>query len=243
MSKLDDLAYKLALKNDMNPTDLFLHLRVVKTDGELQGNPKFIRWLQYAMKYRAKRGGEFRFSDEEIFDLLTKTKPEAELVVLFQSLRQVPGMKTLAENMQAYMVLSSASSHRLVNEAWLKSRETPQQVFKILRLQHKALDSNPLFIQWLRYIKLYRSLAGSESFSDAQTLNFLLNEKWFLFESTLGTLFQSLKAIPDLETYGNLEAYTMQFAEHKGGRELLEKVKKMFADNDPNAALAAASKA
>ncbi|KAG2784161.1 hypothetical protein Pcac1_g6446 [Phytophthora cactorum] len=35
----------------------------------------------------------------------------------------------------------------------------------------------------------------------------------------------------------------MQFAEHKGGRELLEKVKKMFADNDPNAALAAASKA
>ncbi|KAG6943587.1 hypothetical protein JG688_00017528 [Phytophthora aleatoria] len=128
---------------DMNPTDFFLHLRAVKPGGELEGNPKFIRWLQYAMKYRAKRGRGLRFSDEEILDLLRKTKPEAQLVVLFQSLRQVPGMKTLAENIQACMVLSSASSHRLVNEAWLKSRETPSKFSRFCVLKMKPSTAIP----------------------------------------------------------------------------------------------------
>ncbi|KAG2789940.1 hypothetical protein PC116_g27638 [Phytophthora cactorum] len=132
---------------------MFHSLRVVKAGGKLNRNPEFIQWLQYVMKYRAKRG-EFRFKDDTILDLLRKTKPEAELVTLFQSVRRVADMKIIADNLQVHMVLSSASSHRLVNDAWLKAGESPQQVYKILSLAGDSLDNNPLFIQWLRYIKL-----------------------------------------------------------------------------------------
>ncbi|KAG6947561.1 hypothetical protein JG688_00015487 [Phytophthora aleatoria] len=43
--------------------------------------------------------------------------------------------------------------------------------------------------------------------------------------------------------YRNLKAYTLHFAEHQGGKALLETAKKLFADHDPYAALAAVSKA
>ncbi|KAG6961687.1 hypothetical protein JG688_00008960 [Phytophthora aleatoria] len=64
MTKLDELAYKMALKTTIDPMDIFKRLRVVKTDGR------------------------FWFSDDKLFDLLRKTKSEEELVTLFQSLRQ-----------------------------------------------------------------------------------------------------------------------------------------------------------
>lgn len=74
------------------------------------------------------------------------------------------------------MVLSSASSHRLVNAAWLNSRETPEEVFKILRLKGEAFESlnrSHLFIQWLRYTKSYRAVVD-DLINDVQTLNLLL---------------------------------------------------------------------
>ncbi|KAG6947637.1 hypothetical protein JG687_00015979 [Phytophthora cactorum] len=71
---------------------MFHSLRVVKAGGKLNRNPEFIQWLQYVMKYRAKRG-EFRFKDDTILDLLRKTKPEAELVTLFQSIKDITDLK------------------------------------------------------------------------------------------------------------------------------------------------------
>ncbi|KAG6974746.1 hypothetical protein JG688_00002891 [Phytophthora aleatoria] len=108
--------------------------------------------------------------------------------------------------MQPYMILSSASSHKLVNEAWLDSRETPQQVFKILRLKYQTLDSNPLFIQWLRYVKLYKAQPEGASFSDVQVLNILLKKK-ITSDTEIGTLFQSIKEIPDLELAKSLQTH------------------------------------
>ncbi|KAG3062086.1 hypothetical protein PI125_g24587 [Phytophthora idaei] len=265
-SVIDTVAYTLALQLKRDPTDMFHSLRVVKAGGKLNGNPEFIQWLQYVMKYRAKRG-EFRFKDDTILDLLRKTKPEAELVTLFQSVRRVPDMKTIADNLQVHMVLSSASSHRLVNDAWLKAGESPQQVYKILSLAGDSLDNNPLFIQWLRYIKLLRA---QEVFSDLQTLNFYwrnndyggaevwnalsidqghygfekkiaenlqtrLYQKWMDLKVTPEEL-ASLSGVPNPinfsklprndPTYGNVEAYTMRFADRHSGKTLLEKLKK-----------------
>ncbi|KAG3135700.1 hypothetical protein PI126_g18127, partial [Phytophthora idaei] len=88
MTKLDELAYKMALKTTIDPMDIFKRLRVVKTGGKLDGNKEFILWLLYVNQYRTKRGGRFWFSDDKLFDLLRKTKSEGELVTLFQSLRQ-----------------------------------------------------------------------------------------------------------------------------------------------------------
>ncbi|KAG6973861.1 hypothetical protein JG688_00003339 [Phytophthora aleatoria] len=109
--------------------------------------------------------------------------------------------------MQAYMILSSASSHRLVNEA-----------------REKVLNK----------------------FSTSCVLGIA---QWTVSTATL-CLFRAqlydvgLSRLPKSDPrYGNLEAYTLHFAEHEGGAALLEKVKKLFAGNDPNGALEAASKA
>ncbi|KAF1776710.1 hypothetical protein GQ600_16397 [Phytophthora cactorum] len=69
----------------------------------------------------------------------------------------------------------------------------PPAVFKILRLKYQTLDSYPLFIQWLRYVKLYKAQP-----EDVQVLNILLKKK-ITSDTEIGTLFQSIKEIPDLE--------------------------------------------
>ncbi|ETK84288.1 hypothetical protein F441_10937 [Phytophthora nicotianae CJ01A1] len=285
-SKLTDLFIKLNAKKNVHPASIFQGLRVVKAGGKLDGNAEFIRWLWYVLEYRAKRG-ETAFTERELFSLLRQSKrTEEELVALSQSLRQVPGMKNIADEMQTYMILSSASSHRLMNEVWWRSRETPQQVFNILRLGDETLDDNPLFIQWLRYIKFYRAHQGSKPFSDLDALNFMVNARSGMMEFRFAALFQSIKYIPDLKefairvqthlyqrwtsdkitpnelksqfgipypidfsilsrtdpVYRTLVDYTMYFVEQKGGTALSKAVKKFFAEDNPNAALKAASK-
>ncbi|POM81355.1 RxLR effector family [Phytophthora palmivora] len=189
---IDKLAYKALLKMNTEPENIFNKLRFAEANVNLNNNPAFIQWLQYVLKYRAKNDN-FGFSNDYLFDILRNAKPEAELVTLFQSLRQVPGMK--ADTMQKYMILSSASSHRLMNDVWLKSRQTPTEVFNILGLRNMKLEGNPLFIQWLRYTKLYQSNAA---FSDLQALTFLKEEKPLL-GAPLGIILQSMKGIGDIE--------------------------------------------
>ncbi|ETL87532.1 hypothetical protein L917_13313 [Phytophthora nicotianae] len=104
---LDGIAYKLFLKWEVNPADIFQRLRSVRASGKLDDNKGFIQWLQYVNKYRAKRGGESWFADYKLVELLRKSKSDAELVTLFQSLRRYPAVKNLADEMQAYMILSS----------------------------------------------------------------------------------------------------------------------------------------
>ncbi|ETO69438.1 hypothetical protein F444_13999 [Phytophthora nicotianae P1976] len=195
---LDGIAYKLFLKWEVNPADIFQRLRSVRASGKLDDNKGFIQWLQYVNKCRAKRGGESWFADYKLVELLRKSKSDAELVTLFQSLRRYPAVKNLADEMQAYMILSSKSSRKIVNREWLKSGESPAQVFNILRLNKQTLSNNPLFIQWLRYTKLYRSKSGGEAFSDVDIFNFLSVET-MIRSNRFGTLAESLKGFPDLK--------------------------------------------
>ncbi|EEY64521.1 secreted RxLR effector peptide protein, putative [Phytophthora infestans T30-4] len=196
---LGNLASKWALKNTRNPMQIFKLLRTVKTGGKLEGDKEFVWWLLYVNRYRAKLQDKASFSDDKLFDLVRKLNSEEELVSLFQSLRHYPDIKNIADDMQAYLILSSASSHRLMNEAWLKFRETPEVVFNILRLEDEplyALDGNPLFIQWLRYIKAYRAVNGGDSFTDVHVFDFLHE---FASLPRFGIFLQSLKDIPDLK--------------------------------------------
>lgn len=274
IAMIDDLAYKWALKNTRDPMDAFQRLHVVKTGGKLEGNKEFIRWLQYVNRYKATR--RVKFGEDELLSLLMKTRAEEELVSLFQSLRQYPDITKMASDMQASMILSSASSHRLINEAWLMSRETPGEVFKILRLGDNSisrLENNPLFIQWLRYVTMYRAVHGRiwkhylsvsrlyhnlnfliqslQNFPDLEKLALSLQthlyRKWMieiqLTPSELLGLLETTRVARSDPKYRNLEAYTMYFAESRGGTPLLNKLKTLFTDVDPYAALSAASSA
>ncbi|POM72758.1 Secreted RxLR effector peptide protein [Phytophthora palmivora] len=100
---IDKLKYMVLLKMNTDPEKIFNKLRFAEANVNLNNNPAFIQWLQYVLKYRAKNGN-VGFSNAYLFFLLKDAKSEAELVTLFQSLRQVPGMKDLADSMQRLMV-------------------------------------------------------------------------------------------------------------------------------------------
>ncbi|KAG6955186.1 hypothetical protein JG688_00011990 [Phytophthora aleatoria] len=117
-----------------------------------------------------------------------------------------------------------------------------------------------MFVQWLEYIKLYRT---KMAFSDSQLVHFLLDTNHIkMSQASFAVLFQSIKDIPDLKKlaesvqtrvfqrnvhthpkFQTLEAFTVQYAAHYGDKTVLENVKKLFASNDPKAAIAAAMKA
>ncbi|ETL26432.1 hypothetical protein L916_19900 [Phytophthora nicotianae] len=167
----------------MTPERAFERFVLVKRfSGEMENNKGLILWLQYANVYRTTRG-ELLLGNKKIYELLRQSNSEEELATLFHSLRQVSGMENFADEMQIFMILSSASSRKLANEAWLKSQETPQEVYRILKLRDEGLDSSPLFLQWLRYIKLYKAHAEKDlppnlqPFSDLQALECLMKEK------------------------------------------------------------------
>ncbi|KAG3210441.1 hypothetical protein PC129_g18566 [Phytophthora cactorum] len=92
-----------------NLTKLFKRDSVLKAD-----DTGFIQQLQYVIKYRVKREGKYLYTNKELFGLLKITQSEAELVTLFQSLRQHFGVKNLENEMQAYMILKHVSSRSLV---------------------------------------------------------------------------------------------------------------------------------
>ncbi|OWY99485.1 RxLR effector protein [Phytophthora megakarya] len=284
---VENQSVKVFLKMGTNPSELFTRLRLAKDGVKLDDNPVFIRWLQYVYQYREKSLKSFY--DEEIVDLLRNSKSDDELVTLFHNLRQVPEMKNLADKLQRTLLWISPTSNQMMNEVWLKNKQTPEEVFKILNLRDGPLDvENKVFLDWLRYTEFYRAEKGINSFSELQTMHYLL-ETVPMIEAKYGAVFQTLKEIPELKKlaesmqtslfqrsthvlktdpkkFGNLlasprewqsildlpkhdpnfqtlEAYTLKYAKDFGGDAVLEKVKRLFARNDLEAAVAAAMKA
>lgn len=140
----------------------------------LNDNPKFIQWLDYVELYRSKWGKRW-FTDLEVFNFLRQTTPGAELAAVLQSIRLVPGMKKSAEKMQKFLIRASPPAiHSWLDAVWLGAGETPQSVFNILRLGKTPLADRHQFLQWLRFTEKYKAKMGASSYSDRQTLNFLL---------------------------------------------------------------------
>ncbi|ETK72939.1 hypothetical protein L917_19798, partial [Phytophthora nicotianae] len=48
-SRLGDLAFKLALKLELDPHLIFQRLPIVRAGGKLDNNPKIIQWFQYVI--------------------------------------------------------------------------------------------------------------------------------------------------------------------------------------------------
>ncbi|OWZ08754.1 RxLR effector protein [Phytophthora megakarya] len=187
---------KLA-KLKTNPKKAYKMLHLGKTIGKLDDNPTFLPWLQYINLYRNK-WGDHTFPDDALLGLLKDTRPEDEVVALLQWMKHVPGMKTRAESMQLYLFeyLSSSSTHKLMNEAWLQSRENPKNVFRVLNRAERV--ENRGIIQWFRYTELYRAEVKA-SYSEAQALRFLEDAKASMNGAQIGTLLQAIKEVPDLK--------------------------------------------
>ncbi|KAL4141282.1 hypothetical protein PRNP1_014403 [Phytophthora ramorum] len=105
--------------------------------------------------------------------------------------RALPGLSKIAE-----LASKLGSFQELSNRLWLKARENPTSVFKMLNLGKAGgkLDDNPKFLQWLHYVKSYQS--KGHSFPD-NSVYFLLRDH--MSEAKVATLLQSLKQVPDLK--------------------------------------------
>ncbi|KAF4044761.1 hypothetical protein GN244_ATG02988 [Phytophthora infestans] len=60
-----------------------------------------------------------------------------------------------------------------MNDVWLKFREPPEEMFKVLRVVESRARDDSDMIQWLRYTQLFRNRIKKSAFSDEQTLQFL----------------------------------------------------------------------
>ncbi|EGZ21186.1 hypothetical protein PHYSODRAFT_313506 [Phytophthora sojae] len=169
------LRVRLWLQSLTDPRDVFKALCLGEASmARLNDNPKFIQWLDYVELYRSKWGKRW-FTDLEVFNFLRQTTPGAELAAVLQSIRLVPGMKKSAEKMQKFLIRASPPAiHSWLDAVWLGAGETPQSVFNILRLGKTPLADRHQFLQWLRFTEKYKAKMGASSYSDRQTLNFLL---------------------------------------------------------------------
>ncbi|POM78226.1 Secreted RxLR effector peptide protein [Phytophthora palmivora] len=269
-----------SLRKMENPEDVYKMLQLESAGAKLGDTPMFPQWLKYVEMYRARKG----YSDWNMLHLFLKTMPEGDAVKLVHWLRQVPGMKNDADEMQNLLFLKSKNSRKFMRDTWLKAGERPEEVYKILHLEKapmRAFSDNAKLYQWLRYIKLYRA-EKYNSFSNAQLYGFLIPKKENSMNyGELGALFQMVKEVPDLKNIGEgiqftlfkilmskncepkrylslleipypfplkredprfrtLKAYTLQFAKERSGKEVLEKVKTLFANGNPEGALTAA---
>ncbi|KAE8959998.1 hypothetical protein PR003_g22398 [Phytophthora rubi] len=176
-------------------------LHLGKAGVTLDDNPRFLLWLNYVDMYSGLRYRSF--SDDQVLQLLQKSNSDEQLVALLQSLRKVPSRKASAEQMQIYLFEESAASRELLNAAWLQSRETPENVYKMLHLERARLnvgklEENSKFLQWFKYTEMYWPPAER----DVRTFNFLV-EKYGKTNFHLAPLLQSLKQTSNLDNLGD----------------------------------------
>lgn len=169
-----------ALEQDTYPTIVYNTLRLKDAGTKLDDTPMFRQWLEYVEKYWNKNAGAF-FGDTQMLTLFQKTMTEEEdIIKLVHMLRNNPGMKSHADKLERYLLLTSESSHKTMADVWLKARETPEEVFRILRLAEKqtaAADDNRMLNLWLRYTQTYRDKIDKNAFSDAEALQFFRKAK------------------------------------------------------------------
>lgn len=189
-----------AIKHETSPTIVYDTLRLREAGTKLGDSPIFHQWLSYVQKYRAQERNHW-FGDREMLDLFRKTMPEDDVVTLLHLLQNVPGMKNHGDAMQRLMFLSSKTSRKTMNDVWLKYDVSPEEVRKILRLAETNMNINAMFIQWFRYVKLYRIHTNKSVYTSDKIVRFLTESKPLRSDWKFATFFQSLKDVPDLKLF------------------------------------------
>ncbi|GMF41406.1 unnamed protein product [Phytophthora fragariaefolia] len=87
------------LKVEMKPRAAFHTLRLNEEGVKLEGNPLFLRWLEYVKSYQAGPDGH-RFTTLDFYDLLASATSKAEMTSLIGSLKKTPGMENLAQMLE-----------------------------------------------------------------------------------------------------------------------------------------------
>ncbi|KAJ8575730.1 hypothetical protein ON010_g3478 [Phytophthora cinnamomi] len=141
------LAFRLWLEVGTNPKDVFklLNLKqLVRAATKLDDNPTLLEWLRYSVAYREKHGGDHLFQDGEIYLMLAKRVPEAEVATFFQSLKSMPDLKVLGENLQKTQYF-----------AWWNTGVELKQVEKMLEITDSTKTLDPKNLVYLGYVQVW----------------------------------------------------------------------------------------
>ncbi|KAE8960512.1 hypothetical protein PR001_g30361 [Phytophthora rubi] len=97
-----NIANKLWLRSQTNPTKVFNYLRLGEAGVKLDDNPAVLQWLKYVDMYGAKKGNEqLSLVNRDVYvTLLKSSKTEADVAKLFHSLKQYPDLAKLGESLQ-----------------------------------------------------------------------------------------------------------------------------------------------
>ncbi|OWY95489.1 Avirulence (Avh) protein [Phytophthora megakarya] len=98
----DMIANKIWASTKKDPELLFKLFGLHKAGDQIDEKKRVIQWFRYATYYRAENGIN-NLPDEQIYTILKKSEAsEAKLAALFQSLKDIDDVKTLATTMQRY---------------------------------------------------------------------------------------------------------------------------------------------
>ncbi|POM71425.1 Avirulence protein (Avh) [Phytophthora palmivora] len=127
LRKMDmSLANKFWVKTEWDPLWLFKHFRLDRAGEKIDEKKRIIQWFWYATEYRMANGIR-KLPGAEIYSILGQSgASEAKLAVLFQSLRDIPRVKALAETMQKYQF-----------QLWKDQGNNPITVAKLLGISNQ----------------------------------------------------------------------------------------------------------
>ncbi|OWZ08333.1 RxLR effector protein [Phytophthora megakarya] len=132
--------------------------------------------------------GQSAFTDLDLYSILRKTTSREELVKVFQSLEDVPDLKTLAISIQKSM----SGKTNIEN---FQGYVNPDVFFDMLQLSAFGgkLDGSPLFTQWLKYVSKYRE---NRYYDDYQMLDLF---RKVMPEESVVALLHSLRQVPGMK--------------------------------------------
>ncbi|POM77685.1 Avirulence protein (Avh) [Phytophthora palmivora] len=121
------LANKGWVKLEWDPLWLFKYFRLDRAGEKIDEKKRIIQWFWFATEFRAAKGIR-KLPDYEIHSILKKSgASEAKLAVLFESLRDIPRVKALAETMQKYQF-----------QLWKDKGHNPITVAKLLGISNRG---------------------------------------------------------------------------------------------------------
>ncbi|POM77807.1 Avirulence protein (Avh) [Phytophthora palmivora] len=148
------LSNKGWVKMGKDPLWLFKYFHLDRAGEKIDEKKRIIQWFWFATEYRATKGIRW-LPDYEIHSILGQSgASEAKLAVLFESLRDIPRVKALAETMQKYQF-----------QLWKDQGHNPTTVAKLLGIPNRGplkteFDSRYKILE--SFTKAYTGDAGTK---------------------------------------------------------------------------------
>ncbi|KAG2856501.1 hypothetical protein PC129_g13062 [Phytophthora cactorum] len=214
---------KASVAGGKSPENFFRILKLDDTGTELFKSPEFPKWISYVDDFNAKNPGEA----VPILAKLTKLYGEATLSEMIEVAKKVSTTESIAKKLQAQQ-----------NLQWLSKQKSPDDVFKLLKLDEPSLAilTDPKLSAWGSYLMVFNSKNPGKETTLIATLTSHYTDLGVAQLLQEGKKFtQTKKIAEDLQS----AQFARWFYDGKTKKDLLSimKLKKATWRGDPNAVI------